>query len=73
MLSTIVLFFFLFASNDTALAYRLASKIIGQPPEPGDGAFQFPLGWILLIIAGSIVGWVIGYFVQKYFAAALST
>lgn len=67
IVSTIVLFFYLFASNDNGLAYKIASRIIGKAPQDGDGAFQFPLGWLILVILGSAIGWLIGYLVVKCF------
>jgi hypothetical protein len=64
--SIIFLLFYFFASGDNAPVYQLASKIIGRPPSDGDGAFQFPLGWIILLILGSGLGLVVGYLIEKY-------
>ena len=44
------------ASNDNSFFYRTASKILGAEPMSGDGAFHYPLGWILILILSGILG-----------------
>ena len=67
IISTIVILFYFLASGENGLMYRLASKIIGHPPESGDGAFQYPLAWIILIGSGFIIGSGVGLLINKYF------
>ena len=52
--ATILLY--LNASNDNSIFYRTASKILGSEPMTGDGAFHYPLGWILILILSGILG-----------------
>lgn len=64
--ATTVILFVLFASKEDALLYRLGSMIIGHAPESGDGAFQYPLGWLIGIGLGVVGGGVLGYVLIEY-------
>ncbi len=45
------------ARDDGSIFYRAASAIfIGHAPQPGDGAFQYPLGWLLMLTCGFALG-----------------
>ncbi len=66
ILTVITLFYFL-GSAENGYIYLLASKIIGHLPESGYGAFQYPLGAIILIFSGFLIGSGIGFLINKYF------
>lgn len=69
-LSSIAIFTALFIwslKSDENVYFKLASKLIGRPPQPGDGAFQFPLGWLLMVLTGVTLGLIVAsvvYFIQ---------
>lgn len=52
-------------TNEHSLFYRLASKLLGQDPEPGDGAFQFPIGWLLMLGTSIILGALVAFILTK--------
>lgn len=67
ILTSIIILIYFFGTSGNSFAFRLASKIIGHPAEDGDGAFQYPLAWIILILIGILVGFLIGLLINKYF------
>ncbi len=52
-------------SNETSIFYRMASKFIGHEPEAGDGAFQFPLGWLIMLFTSIVLGSIVAYLLTK--------
>lgn len=63
---TIIILFYFFGLKEDSFVFKISSKIIGHQPQSGDGAFHYPLAWIILILAGSLIGWIIAHVIQKY-------
>lgn len=52
-------------TNERPFFYRMASKLIGHEPESGDGAFQFPIGWLLMLGTSIILGALTAFILTK--------
>lgn len=61
----VVITFILFAGEGSPF-YRLASTLLGFEPTDGDGAFQYPIGWVLMLITGVALGALIAFLFSKF-------